>query len=165
MRKIAYSILPALLLVWGCGNAQKQQSSQLTFTLIHKKIEKSKDSHQAITRYLLQGDELIVTNQYKGGRRGSSNETKKHHLTSEKISEISTYFTQNDFYQDITAKGAQQVVPGIFRDISLKITKKGQAYNLSYAGGYKFGKSRGETNKTYKQLIRFERFLKKMLRK
>lgn len=114
---------------------------------------------------MLRGNKLIVTNQYQGGRRGKKNESKTHQLSTQDLKRIKAYFTQSNFYQDVDTKGSPRVAPGIYRKVTLKITQKAKKYNLSYAGGYKFGERPRQTNKTYKQLIKFESFLRNILRK
>lgn len=165
MRNSRFYMLPILLIVWSCSNSQEKQNADFAFTLTHKKTEKSKDSNKSTKRYTLQGNKLIVTNQYQGGRRGKKNEFKTHQLSTQDLEGIKAYFAQNNFYRDIDEKGKPKVSPGIFREVSLKITQKTKTYNLSYAGGYRFGERSRQSNKTYKQLIKFESFLRKMLRK
>lgn len=162
MRLVCIFVLLVTIILLGCEGVSTQQK-MLNFSYVHNKKESSKDSHRSNHLYVLKGNKVKHSLQYTGRRK--KNETKSYTLSGQDIKDIMAYFEKNNFYQNANAKGKIKVSPGVFHSIELQITKDNQTYKLAYAGGFKFGERPKKRNKIHQQLLKFESFLRRKLRK
>lgn len=165
MKLIHICSVVVLAIFYGCTQAQEQQQ-KLVFTYSHKKSERSKDSNQSTRSFVLKGNKLTQKVKYQR-RRGPKNRNQDNNmlLTDAQVEAIDNYLIKNNLYRGIATEGDKQVTPGIFHEIYLQIIKNDKTYTLSFVGGFRFGRRLVKTPALYKQLTKFESFLRKILRK